>query len=76
MNPIYLSINISADIAVAAGKMRGQYPFLKTMDAIQLAAALKIKDDAFVTNDTKLRRIKELDIVVLDDYLKVTSEIE
>ncbi|MGD0885374.1 MAG: PIN domain-containing protein [Thermodesulfovibrionales bacterium] len=62
-------IEISEGIAESAGKLRGCYPFLKTVDAIQLSATLDIGADAFLTNDVKLKQIKELKVLVLRDYL-------
>lgn len=35
-------IEISERIAEAAGKLRGRYPVLKTVDAVQIAAALEV----------------------------------
>jgi predicted nucleic acid-binding protein len=60
---------ISADIAESAGKLRGKYPALRAMDAIQLAVALDVSADAFITNDRRLKPVTEIDIVVLKDYL-------
>ncbi len=62
-------IDISEGIAEAAGKLRGHYPVLKTVDALQIAAALEIGSEAFLTNDMKLKQIKELKVLVLKDYL-------
>jgi predicted nucleic acid-binding protein len=62
-------IEISEGMAEAAGKLRGRYPFLKTVDAIQLAAALDVGAGAFLTNDVKLKQFKELKVLVLKDYL-------
>ncbi len=62
-------IEISANIAERAGKLRGLYPDLKAIDAIQISAAIDIGADAFVTNDKKLKQIKELKVIVLKDYL-------
>ena len=62
-------IEISEGIAEAAGKLRGRYPFLKTVDAIQLAGALDVGAEAFVTNDLKLQQFKELKDLILKDYL-------
>jgi predicted nucleic acid-binding protein len=64
-----LMIEISERIAESAGKYRANYPFLRTMDAIQVAAALDIGTEAFLTNDMKLKQIKELKVMVLKDYL-------
>ena len=62
-------IEISEGMAEAAGKLRGRYPFLKTVDAIQLAAALDVGAEVFLTNDAKLKQFKELKVLVLKDYL-------
>lgn len=62
-------IEISADIAEKAGRLRGKYPVLRALDAIQLSTALEMEVDAFVTNDNKLKRIKEVKVLVLKDYL-------
>ena len=62
-------MEISADIAEEAGKLRGKYPHLKTLDAIQISTALNIGVDAFLTNDNKLRRIKDIKVIILSDYL-------
>jgi predicted nucleic acid-binding protein len=62
-------LDIDAEIATRAGWLRGRYPSLKTVDCIQLAVALEIGADAFLTNDTKLKRLTEIEVLVLKDYL-------
>lgn len=62
-------IEISEKIAESAGKLRGRYLFLKSIDAIQISAAVDVGADAFLTNDIKLKQIKEIKILVLKDYL-------
>jgi len=62
-------IEISEGTAETAGKLRGRYPFLKTVDAIQLAAALDVGAGAFLTNDVKLQQLNELKVLALKDYL-------
>lgn len=62
-------MEISAGIAEAAGKLRGRYPFLRTVDALQIAAALDIRAGAFLTNDVKLKQIGDIRILVLKDFL-------
>jgi predicted nucleic acid-binding protein len=64
-----IMIEISERIAEAAGKLRGRYSFLKTVDAIQLAAALDLGAEAFLTNDERLGKFKELKVLVLKDYM-------
>ncbi len=43
----------------------------KTPDAIQVATALFGSADYFLTNDVRLKAIKETEIVILDDFLKL-----
>lgn len=62
-------IEISSSVAEKAGRMRGQYPDLRAIDALQLSAAIEIGVDAFITNDKKLKQIKEMNVLVLKDYL-------
>lgn len=62
-------IEISENIAESAGKLRGRYPFLRTVDAIQISAAIDVGADAFFTNDKRLKQIKEIKVLVLAAYL-------
>ena len=49
--------------------VRGRHPALRTVDSIQIAAALSVGADVFLTNDERLKRIKEIKVLVLKDYL-------
>ncbi len=62
-------IEISAGIAERAGRLRGQYSDLRAIDAIQISAAIDVGADVFLTNDKKLKQIKEIKVLVLKDYL-------
>ena len=62
-------LEIKADIAEKAGILRGYYRSLKLMDAIQISTALEIKADSFLTNDTHLKQVSEIKVLVLKDYL-------
>jgi len=48
--------------------LRAQYD-IHVPDAIQIAAAIEAKATAFVTNDRRLAKVKELPILLLDDYI-------
>jgi len=50
-------------------KLRSQYPKIRTPDAIQVAATLLENYPIFLTNDSKLKKIKELKVITLKDYL-------
>jgi hypothetical protein len=41
---------ITETIGETAGVLRGKYPHLKTVDAVQIAASLDAESDAFLTN--------------------------
>jgi hypothetical protein len=62
-------IEISESIAETVGRLRGSYPFLKTVDAIPLVAALDLGTEAFVTNDGRLGKLNDLRGLALKDYL-------
>lgn len=62
-------LEISTNVSEQAGLLRGSYSDLKTIDAIQLSSAIDIKVDVFLTNDKKLKKIKEIEVLALDDYL-------
>jgi len=62
-------IEISESIADKAGRLRGKYSNLRTIDALQISAALDIDADLFLTNDATLKKIKEINVLVLKDYL-------
>lgn len=49
-----------------AARLRAKYN-LKLPDSLQLAAAVTAGCDAFLTNDSQLKRVTELQILVLDD---------
>jgi predicted nucleic acid-binding protein len=62
-------LEITTDIAELAGRLRGRYAFLRAMDAIQIAASLEAKAEVFITNDSKLKQIEDLKVIILRDYL-------
>ena len=59
-------VPVTASIAEHAAELRARYN-LKTPDALQVAAALNIGCDALLTNDFGLRRVTDLQILVLDE---------
>ena len=58
-------VDVNVDIVVIAASLRRKY-HLKTPDAILLATAINSKCDLFLTNDLRLKQVKEIKIVTLD----------
>jgi len=54
-------------MAKQAAELRARYKILLP-DALQLAACLQNHAQAFLTNDNKLKRVKDLLIICLKDY--------
>jgi predicted nucleic acid-binding protein len=65
-SPNFEVVPIDLDVAERAADLRARYG-LRTPDALQIAAALSSGCEAFVTNDSKLQRVSELRILVLDN---------
>lgn len=59
---------VDGKICEAASLLRGKYS-LRLPDAIQITTAIFSQVDAFITNDERLRKIKELQVLILKDYL-------
>jgi len=62
-------LEITLSIAERAGKLRGRYTDIKALDAIQIASAIEVGADAFLTNDKKLKKVEEITVMVLKEYL-------
>jgi len=56
---------IDTDVAESAANLRARFD-IRTPDALQIAAALSVNCEAFITNDARLRRVTDLKILVLD----------
>jgi len=61
-------VNLSPLIAEEAAKLRAQYDIL-TPDAIQVATAIVSGSSSFVTSDKKLKRIKNIPVVHIGEFL-------
>jgi predicted nucleic acid-binding protein len=59
--------DIDKQISIETAKIRTTFK-LRIPDAIQLATAIISGAEAFITNDTSLKKIKKLKVIVLDDY--------
>ena len=59
---------ISMEVVERAIQLRAQYD-LRTPDALHAGTAQETGCVQFVTNDAQFRRVKNLSVVVLNDYL-------
>jgi predicted nucleic acid-binding protein len=59
--------DINLEIAKITAQLRAKYS-LKTPDAIQIGAAIFHSADYFLTNDKRLKSIKEVNVITLDDF--------
>ena len=60
-------IPVSLEIAKEAARIRAEYSYFKSMDALQLAAAVESGCDMFLTNDKQLRQVNEIQVLLVDD---------
>lgn len=61
--------DLNIEIAKRATDYRAKYG-LKTPDSIQVATAVYASADYFLTNDIRLKVVKEFEILVLDELIK------
>jgi len=61
-------IPLTMDLADRAAELRARYR-LSTPDAVQLATAIGHKAVRFYGNDRGLRRVKEIECIILDDLV-------
>ncbi|MDI6751720.1 MAG: PIN domain-containing protein [bacterium] len=64
----FIAYSIDPIIAEKAAELRAQYE-IKTPDAIQLAVGIENNGTLFVTNDKNLKRIDEIEVLVLEEHL-------
>jgi len=65
---------LDAPTALLAASVRARYK-VRTPDAIQLATALQHGSTAFVTNDRPLAKVKDIQVLLLDDYLSTRKSV-
>ncbi len=56
-------------LALRTAQLRARYR-LRTPDAVQLAAALEFNARVFLTNDDRLRKVAEVEVIVLERWLQ------
>ena len=60
---------IEEAVCERAARLRAEHGWLRTPDALQVATALEYDAELMVTNDDRWRRLREIQIVVLKDYV-------
>lgn len=65
---------VDKDIATLAAKLRAKYK-IKTPDAIFIATGIAEKAQIFITNDTRLKIVNEISIIILDELLNQTDRV-
>ncbi len=62
-------VDIDRSIGVESARLRAKYN-IRTPDAIQVTAGVINGVKVFITNDANLKKIKEIKVVVLDDFIR------
>ena len=68
-SPTINIFELNIEIAKSAAGLRARYG-LKTPDSIQVATAVYASSEFFLTNDIRLKAIKEIETLVLDELIK------
>jgi len=61
-------IDIDKSIAIESAKLRAKYT-IRTPDAIQMVVGIMNGAKAFITNDHNLKKVKEIRVIVLNDFV-------
>ena len=69
-SPTINILELNIEIAKRAAVFRAKYG-LKTPDSIQVATAIYASAEFFLTNDIRLKAVKEIETLVLDELIKV-----
>lgn len=64
----FTTVEILHEISEKAAELRAKYA-IKAPDALQIAATLVHKADKFLTNDADLKKVTELEVLILDDFI-------
>jgi len=69
--PNLLLMEIDSEVAERAAGFRAAYG-LRPPDAIQLGGSAVFGAEAFITNDARLKKVKDMQILLVDDVLGVS----
>ncbi len=59
--------DVTIEIANLASTLRARYEFLKGIDSLQLAVAINLNCNLFLTNDKALKQVSEMKVLTIDD---------
>jgi predicted nucleic acid-binding protein len=62
------TFEIFHEISETASRLRANYS-IRTPDAIQVAVGIRYGAAIFLTNDPSVRKVTEIKVLILDDYL-------
>ena len=62
------TFEIFHEVSEMASRLRAKYS-IRTPDAIQIAVGIQYGARNFLTNDPNLRKVSEIKVLILDDYL-------
>ncbi len=63
------TFEIFHEVSEMSSKLRAKYS-IRTPDAIQIAVGLLYRASKFLTNDSALKKVSDIDVLVLDDFLR------
>jgi predicted nucleic acid-binding protein len=63
------TFEILHEVSEMSSKLRAKYS-IKTPDAIQIAVGLVYGAEKFITNDPALKKVSDINVLVLDDFLE------
>jgi predicted nucleic acid-binding protein len=61
-------INLTPEVSQISAEIRAMNG-IRTPDAIQVGTAVAQKADYFFTNDKRLKSLKEIPVVILEDFI-------
>ena len=67
--------SLDPNLALRAAQLRARYQ-IRTPDAVQLAAALEFGARLFLTNDDRLRKVTEIEVIVLERWLQGQTSLQ
>ena len=61
--------DITLDVAEIASTLRAKYDSLRSLDSLQIAVCMKYNCKTFLTNDLRLKPVKEIKVIARNDLL-------